>query len=272
MPPSRPEIPSPSPQARCTITSSPEPSIGSRISELSRAEPPPTTSKRSYAPITSPQSGQNTRPVIHPDYRDHTRRRHQYRAHVAAHCPRKRGPLPERMTRPRRRRPRSARWRERRPGSLSVLRSSARRWITAMSPPGRGARAPDRSIPRARVMLRAGSAPVADDRSPLGTARTALSEWRRLDHRRLLPSAAAPPVRADPGTGGAATSPRPHCMLASPGNSRRSAFSKELPTGGDHRFGSLVDGLDDLGVVDSAKVSGGDREVGVTELPLDHDQ
>ena len=49
-----------------------------------------------------------------------------------------------------------------------------------MSPPGRGARAPDRSIPRARVMLRAGSAPVADDRSPLGTARTALSEWREV--------------------------------------------------------------------------------------------
>jgi hypothetical protein len=52
----------------------------------------------------------------------------------------------------------------------------------------------------------------------------------------------------------------------------RSAFGQELPTGGDHRFGSLVDGLDDLGVVDSAEVSGCDREVGVTELPRDHDQ
>jgi hypothetical protein len=45
-----------------------------------------------------------------------------------------------------------------------------------------------------------------------------------------------------------------------------------LPAGGDHRFGSLVDGLDDLGVVDSAKVSGCDCEIGVTELALDHDQ
>jgi hypothetical protein len=45
-----------------------------------------------------------------------------------------------------------------------------------------------------------------------------------------------------------------------------------LPTGGDHRFRSLVDGLDDLGAVDSAEVSGCDREVGVTELALDHDQ
>jgi hypothetical protein len=46
----------------------------------------------------------------------------------------------------------------------------------------------------------------------------------------------------------------------------------ELPTGGNHRFGSLVDGLDDLGVVDSAEVSGRDCQVGVTELALDHDQ
>lgn len=39
------------------------------MSELRRAAPPPTTSNGSYAPITSPQSGQNTRPVIDPDYR-----------------------------------------------------------------------------------------------------------------------------------------------------------------------------------------------------------
>ena len=45
-----------------------------------------------------------------------------------------------------------------------------------------------------------------------------------------------------------------------------------MPTGGDHRFGSLVDGLDDLGAVDSAEISGGDREAGVTELELDRDQ
>jgi hypothetical protein len=51
-----------------------------------------------------------------------------------------------------------------------------------------------------------------------------------------------------------------------------SVAGQELVTGGDHRFGSLVDGLDDLGVVDPAEVSGCDREVGVTELALDHDQ
>jgi hypothetical protein len=45
-----------------------------------------------------------------------------------------------------------------------------------------------------------------------------------------------------------------------------------LPTGGDHWFGSLVDGLDDFGVVDSAEVSGCDGEVGVAELALDHDR
>jgi hypothetical protein len=45
-----------------------------------------------------------------------------------------------------------------------------------------------------------------------------------------------------------------------------------LPTGGNHRFGSLIDGLDDLGVVDSAEVSGCDREIGMAELALDHDQ
>jgi hypothetical protein len=33
-----------------------------------------------------------------------------------------------------------------------------------------------------------------------------------------------------------------------------------------------VDGLDDLGVVDSAEASGCDGEIGVTELTLDHDQ
>jgi hypothetical protein len=52
----------------------------------------------------------------------------------------------------------------------------------------------------------------------------------------------------------------------------QSAFRQKWPTGENHRFGSLVDGLDDLGVVDSAEVSGRDREAGVAELPLDHDQ
>ena len=36
--------------------------------------------------------------------------------------------------------------------------------------------------------------------------------------------------------------------------------------------GRLVDGVDDLGVVDAARVRGGDPEVGVTELPLDDDE
>jgi hypothetical protein len=31
-----------------------------------------------------------------------------------------------------------------------------------------------------------------------------------------------------------------------------------------------VDGVDDLGVVDAAEIDGGDREVGVSELSLDH--
>jgi hypothetical protein len=53
---------------------------------------------------------------------------------------------------------------------------------------------------------------------------------------------------------------------------RRSAAGQEVPTGGDHRFGSLVDGLDDLGIVDSTQVSGRNREIRVTELALDHDQ
>jgi hypothetical protein len=49
-------------------------------------------------------------------------------------------------------------------------------------------------------------------------------------------------------------------------------FEQELSTRGDHRFWPLMNGLDDLGVVDAAQVSGGDREVGVPELALDHDQ
>jgi hypothetical protein len=67
----------------------------------------------------------------------------------------------------------------------------------------------------------------------------------------------------------AATRPRPHSGGLTTAQ-RQSAFGQELPTGGDHRFGSLVDRLDDLGVVDPAEVSGRDREVGV--LALDHDQ
>ena len=53
---------------------------------------------------------------------------------------------------------------------------------------------------------------------------------------------------------------------------RWSASKRELPTSRDHWFGAIVDGLDDLGVIDPSQVSGGDREVCVTELSLDHDQ
>ena len=65
---------------------------------------------------------------------------------------------------------------------------------------------------------------------------------------------------------------RPHSTPAWSDKQPKSAFGRELPTRGDHRFGSLVDGLDDFGVVDSAEVSRRDREVGVAELALDHDQ
>lgn len=51
-----------------------------------------------------------------------------------------------------------------------------------------------------------------------------------------------------------------------------SASRRELMPCGDHWFGSLVDGLDDFGVVDPTEISRGDREVGVSELALDHDQ
>jgi hypothetical protein len=57
--------------------------------------------------------------------------------------------------------------------------------------------------------------------------------------------------------------PVPTCLTRSGSSS---------PTGADHRLGALVDGLDDLGVIDSAEVSGCDCEVGVTELTLDNDQ
>jgi len=64
--------------------------------------------------------------------------------------------------------------------------------------------------------------------------------------------------------------PRPtNAYLAS---GRRSAPGEEFSTGGDHRLGPLMHGLDDLGVVDAAQVSRGDREVCVPELSLDHDE
>jgi hypothetical protein len=42
--------------------------------------------------------------------------------------------------------------------------------------------------------------------------------------------------------------------------------------GGDHRCRAFVDGGDDLGVVDPAQIPGRDRQVGMPELSLDHEQ
>ena len=42
--------------------------------------------------------------------------------------------------------------------------------------------------------------------------------------------------------------------------------------GWDHRRGPLVNAVDDFGVVDAAEVERGDRQVGVHELALDHEQ
>ena len=50
------------------------------------------------------------------------------------------------------------------------------------------------------------------------------------------------------------------------------ASGRESPAGGNHRFRPVIDRLDDFGVVDPAQVSGRDREVGMPELSLDHDQ
>jgi hypothetical protein len=45
------------------------------------------------------------------------------------------------------------------------------------------------------------------------------------------------------------------------------------PVGGrDHRRRAFVDGVDDLGVVDSSEVHRGDREVGMSELALNDEQ
>src|SRR5450432_3552546 len=47
---------------------------------------------------------------------------------------------------------------------------------------------------------------------------------------------------------------------------------REALSGADHRCRTLVDGLDDFGVVDPAEIRGGDRKVGMPELALDHEQ
>ena len=42
--------------------------------------------------------------------------------------------------------------------------------------------------------------------------------------------------------------------------------------GRDHGRWAFVDGVNDLGVVDPAEVAGGDCQIGVSELSLNHDQ
>jgi hypothetical protein len=56
------------------------------------------------------------------------------------------------------------------------------------------------------------------------------------------------------------------------GSTPASAARSAVRVGGDHRCGSVMDGGDDLGVVDPAQVAGGDGEVGMPELSLDHEQ
>jgi hypothetical protein len=50
------------------------------------------------------------------------------------------------------------------------------------------------------------------------------------------------------------------------------ALRREPSARGDHRFRPFVNGLDDFCVVDPSQVSERDRSVGMSELPLDHDQ
>src|SRR5580692_4731763 len=50
------------------------------------------------------------------------------------------------------------------------------------------------------------------------------------------------------------------------------SLEPESDAGGHHWWGSGVDGVDDLGVVDALEVDAGDAEVGVSELALDHVQ
>ena len=47
-----------------------------------------------------------------------------------------------------------------------------------------------------------------------------------------------------------------------------SGAGEQSAVGGDHRRWAFVHGTDDLGVVDAAKIDGGDREIGVPELTL----
>jgi hypothetical protein len=53
---------------------------------------------------------------------------------------------------------------------------------------------------------------------------------------------------------------------------RRTQAGLQAVGGRDHRRGAFVDGVHDLGVVDSAEVHRGDREVGMSELALNDEQ
>src|SRR5438045_2826256 len=61
---------------------------------------------------------------------------------------------------------------------------------------------------------------------------------------------------------------RPH-VLSRPG---ASAAQRDPRVSGNHRRGPVVDGSDDLGVIDPAQITGRYCQVGVPELALDHDQ
>ena len=86
-------------------------------------------------------------------------------------------------------------------------------------------------------------------RSPAGPDAAQLLR-RRSDCSRLSPASVARPLDSgcSKGSRGCDTSAASQRRQ----KQRRSASGQEVPTRGDHRFGSLVDGLNDLGVVDSA--------------------
>jgi hypothetical protein len=75
----RPASPNPAsaPQPRCTRTSCPDPSAGSRASEVVLIDPAATTTSGSYTPITSPHTGHHT-PDIPRKYQATSCGRHPY--------------------------------------------------------------------------------------------------------------------------------------------------------------------------------------------------
>jgi hypothetical protein len=48
--------------------------------------------------------------------------------------------------------------------------------------------------------------------------------------------------------------------------------ARQPALGGDHRRRTVMNGLDDLSVVDPAQIHGGNRQVGVRQLSLDYEQ